>query len=1038
MKERMKTRKLDPGEINQNDPNIIDVTSTEVEEEIKNLSPEEKEKIGWGLSTIGFKVEKAKNDFFAAWLDPKTDVLLSKINKNSTTGRFCKELRDSFIRDSKTAQEKATKIKSGKEKHRLSNASLLSGNLLRYGRALTDLTGFSLASPLRYVMMGGMATARLAEAGKEARLKNEGVIEKTRIQDADRAYDEAKKIYEKAQKKDANVSAEALKNAYLMEIPKDLQERIIRNPSTANTLIQKIVKIDLEDAIARLNNSIIKIEKNPKLSQEEKELKIEKLITKQKKSLEDYDRIITQYGTVDALAMAGRYAQTAGKAVVAVVTVETLVLSAEKLFGTMSSIYHHFHDAKTAITSGASVPKEKIARPNSPKNIQTKIEEHPGKIIPSSSAPAASEAPKITNNFTNEGIKFERGKGGVQGILDLKKQIAAQYNGDYSKAPESVRDFMNTDATKEAIRLGLFDPSNPNGKESALITAGSVLKFDEQGNLLFGEPDADGKVPVLEKYQGKMFDSDGSAKVSKISTRPTLVDEPKTPASPETPAPKPTSAEVLKEKIGETIDRENKEIGKQQLETKDSIINDKNNKVNVKIIADGHGNDNISYEGTVKIPENDINSVVDKDHVSKVLDDGKFNPQEKIMAKRAIKIEVKKIILDQKTLAYMEKNGQGNTLEAEALKKDIRRIVNGINEKYGKVIDDQLIEKVEPVHPEAPAVAHVYFNPETKELVVTGGSEQERFAAMDKYWKEHPGETRSIHDHTNAKGFFNEKGERMGIDFTGKMHPLHSETPMHSDETPKSTHILDKETKNQAEVLKEKIEKNIANQPVGNEPRLGTQTVHMGKKFATGNGMYVEPENKIPNSNDVSAQTSGVIHTGEVAQTGERFRTGGYPPLGSSYNGYYFDPSRGIYTNIAGKRYFPELSPEDNAIIQKYPAFEDNPFNLSGQKLIQAYQAIPHDLYNLFGNERSALDKVNVLCGIRADKVIEYKDMDPVTKRFSSYLNLLKSSSGLDPKSGFFTRAENSGNYISRALQKLAADGKLEKFEEIIAMYKPQ
>ncbi|MEK7471187.1 MAG: hypothetical protein AAB623_00880 [Patescibacteria group bacterium] len=529
-KKTTRVRKMNPGEIDHNDPNIIDVTpeEVEIEEEIKNLSPEEREKIGWGLNVIGFKAEKAKNDIFA-WVFNKA-LKLKDIDPKGTTGKFCKEMKDGFVRDAKIAVKKAKDTTSGKEKHRLSNASLLFGNVLRYGRIVTDLTGKSLASPLRYVMMGGMATTRMAEAGKEARLKNEEVIEKTRIQDANLAYEEAMKIYERAKTKEKieNISAETLKNAYLMEIPKDLQERITRNPSTANTLIQKIVKTDIEGAITRLNKKIEKLENNKKLTPEQKKAEIEKLITKQKKNLEDYDRIITQYGTVDGLAMAGRYAQTAGKAIVAVVTAETLVLSVEKLFETLS---HVFSNSNVYETLPSHVPAPKI-----------------------SVAPIIPENPPVINNFTNEGIKFEHGKGGIQGILDLKKQIAEQYNGDYSKAPESVQNFMNTDATKEAIKLGLYAPNNPD--ESALIREGSILKFDEKGNIIFHDAKTGEDVT---HYAGKMFDSDRSAKIS-TTTEEYGIKLPQEPITAEThpiettPNTEPTATEALQEKIKAQID----------------------------------------------------------------------------------------------------------------------------------------------------------------------------------------------------------------------------------------------------------------------------------------------------------------------------------------------------------------------------------------------------------------------------------------------------------------------------------------------------
>jgi len=400
-------KKIDPIEPTR------DIPLEEIEKEIEKLSPEDREKIGWGLSTIGFKVEKTKNDLFVSALNKS----LAKIDKKGTAGRFFTELRDSFVKDSENARKKGVDIQEGKDKARLKNLSLLSGNILRYGRMITDLTGASLASPLRYVMMGGMATTRLAEAGKEARLKNEDVIEKTRIQDADLAEEEAWKIYQNAQKKEKtkNVSAEALKKAYLMEIPKDLQERL-KNPSTANTFIQKTLRKELmgyeknghvifEGAISRLNKNIENIEKNNELSLEQKGIEIEKIITKQKKNLEDYDRIITQYGTVDGLAMAGRYAQTAGKAVVAVVTVETLYLSAEKLWGTISHILTS-HDVQPIGAQGKIV--KSILKTNEKPKIST----------PPSAPATVLVTPPAINNFTNEGIKFEHGKGGIQGVLD--------------------------------------------------------------------------------------------------------------------------------------------------------------------------------------------------------------------------------------------------------------------------------------------------------------------------------------------------------------------------------------------------------------------------------------------------------------------------------------------------------------------------------------------------------------------------------------------------------------------------------------------
>ncbi|MFA6353964.1 MAG: hypothetical protein WCW93_03475 [Candidatus Paceibacterota bacterium] len=517
-----------------------------IEEETKNLSPEEKEKIKFGLDTFGFKAEKAKNDFFASIFNAAINGYEIKGHKfagigEKGRGKFYKKLRNRFIQQSKDAVTKAndasafsdTKLGipikgqkrginiSAEKQRTMSNWGNFSGNVLKYGRLISDAVGITVGAANRVAMAVGMATVVLAEAGKETYLENEKVIERTRIHDADIAAEEAWKIYEKAGGtfEDNNkgnrtwntngLSTEDLKNKYLMEMPKDLQERL-KDPSTANTFIQKILRKELlgyeikghvifEGAISRLNKNIEKLELNNKLTDEEKKTEIEKLITKQKKNLEDYDRIVTQYGTVDFAAMLLRYSQTAGKATVAILQVETLVIGIDKICETASHLYHNFHDANTVLPPVS--PVSAVA----PKSI-----------------PETSSA----INFENKGIKFENGKGGVEGILDLKKQIAEQYGGNYDKTPKGIQEFMKTDAVEKAIKLGLFDPNNPNGKESARIMAGAILKFDKDGNLLFGTPDASGNIPTLKKFNGEMFDSDHNTNHgAEVAEKPTTPEQ---------------------------------------------------------------------------------------------------------------------------------------------------------------------------------------------------------------------------------------------------------------------------------------------------------------------------------------------------------------------------------------------------------------------------------------------------------------------------------------------------------------------------------
>ncbi len=192
----------------------------------------------------------------------------------------------------------------------------------------------------------------------------------------------------------------------------------------------------------------------------------------------------------------------------------------------------------TTTTETATVAETPVIPPKEDIDTSTIAKIHP---------PTAPIATPETVFTPSEGIVFDKGKGGIQGILDLKNQLRGIYGKDFSSAPESVQKFMaETNVTKQAVELGLFKPGQ--GDESALIHEGTVLKFDEHGNLLFGKPDASGHIDVLKHYEGKMFDSDhsGAAHAAPAGT-------PTETASPETAAPEVTTgAPVVEPEIVNT------------------------------------------------------------------------------------------------------------------------------------------------------------------------------------------------------------------------------------------------------------------------------------------------------------------------------------------------------------------------------------------------------------------------------------------------------------------------------------------------------
>ncbi|MBY0376771.1 hypothetical protein K2P96_02250, partial [Patescibacteria group bacterium] len=206
-------------------------------------------------------------------------------------------------------------------------------------RLIADATGLSPTGIQRYMMLIGMATSRATGVLKETRFANEELLNQTRIKDAEKASEEAWEIYEGAQARAGKkvgrndgeeVSAEELKAAYLQKIPQDLQKRLA-DTSTANEMTKGLFRKHIEWDLGRLDKKIKSIN-DSETPEQEKKTRIEELVRSWEARLVDYDRVITQVGTVDAWAMSGRYAESFSKNAVRALTVQTLYLSVEKLF----------------------------------------------------------------------------------------------------------------------------------------------------------------------------------------------------------------------------------------------------------------------------------------------------------------------------------------------------------------------------------------------------------------------------------------------------------------------------------------------------------------------------------------------------------------------------------------------------------------------------------------------------------------------------------------------------------------------------------
>lgn len=306
----------------------LEKEARELRAELERTPEGEREKISVGFRNVGFFVEEAKNNFFARVFKElseahtkleTSDVVTRKEaptpGKKSVVGKFMGQLGKRFNEEAGKARERIETIEKTKDRETLANAGYLFGNAVK----LWTITSGAVTMPLRAIAMGGMAFSRGADAAKEVRLENEKVIEKTRIEDMNRAAEEAWKVYEAAKGRAGTeaVGVKDLEKAYREQLPKDILARLEaktpEQPSLMNRVAQGFMKVHIERSVKRLERKTAKIEANEKLTAKEKSAKRERLFNRFDRRLHDYDRVVGQFGTVDALAMGLRYAEIGGK-----------------------------------------------------------------------------------------------------------------------------------------------------------------------------------------------------------------------------------------------------------------------------------------------------------------------------------------------------------------------------------------------------------------------------------------------------------------------------------------------------------------------------------------------------------------------------------------------------------------------------------------------------------------------------------------------------------------------------------------------------
>jgi hypothetical protein len=431
-------------------------SETRLEKEAQELRPEvekipeaEREKISFGLRNMGFFAEEAKGEWMAKGLEWFTKTAM---HEKGTAAKFVSSLAETYRNDAKKARERIEAVEKSKQRQTLANAGYLVGNAVKIARPIADVVGWTAAAPLRYVMMGGMFFARGADAAKELRLKNEEVIAKTRIEDADKAADEAWKVHDAAKVRagGAEISAKDFAKAYQDQLPKDILERLNsktpEQPSLMNRVVQGILKTHIERSVKRLERKTATIEDNVNLSTKEKKAKRERLFNRFERRLRDYDRVVGQFGTVDALAMGARYAEVGAKVAIGAAVAETLFLSLDRVLGGPMAEFLEQQEMKDAAeglyeTPAGEVPPvgtlpsgmESGAAPKMQGEIFADLEHHaaPSEIAPIDSTavkpPSLEEVPAPGAKETAEAALSKAGGGNLLNELYEKHP---EFKGD--------------------------------------------------------------------------------------------------------------------------------------------------------------------------------------------------------------------------------------------------------------------------------------------------------------------------------------------------------------------------------------------------------------------------------------------------------------------------------------------------------------------------------------------------------------------------------------------------------------------------------
>lgn len=289
--------------------------------------------------SLGATLERIRYDVARGVAESASSALggISKAFTGKPTGRFFAALSSAYEaraeeETKKLAELEKTRLegtRAGAAYQNIANAGSIVANVLKYGRILADAAGATATAPLRWVTLGAMAAQEAADVTKEARFTYDEVKEKTRIQDIERAHEEALALTERALrnkgltlddlKEGKSVSAEELQEAYREGLPKDLLERLKRDPmpGTGRGIVERMYRTYIAWRAEGLQKKIDAIDAAPGDPREKAAKKRELLLRfGRSKALNDFDRMLGEQGTIDRIAMGADISSIVSKSVI--------------------------------------------------------------------------------------------------------------------------------------------------------------------------------------------------------------------------------------------------------------------------------------------------------------------------------------------------------------------------------------------------------------------------------------------------------------------------------------------------------------------------------------------------------------------------------------------------------------------------------------------------------------------------------------------------------------------------------------------------